>query len=206
MKLATQRWTLADCWAWWPVLILLVWRTEAGRLWAMGVLFAACATKVACEFRDQVPRTSEDGEPVPRLTWRRAWRTLAGQVLLAWALFAAVSLSVSDSRDHDVVVLALILAITSLCVTPYLMQLTQKVFASVVFTFLAALLTKLLGCVVVVLVYGWDACERGYTTMPFTHPNLLVWMIWLNTTVLCAWCYSRMQRRLPVPSTATANA
>jgi hypothetical protein len=48
---------------------------------------------------------------------------------------------------------------------------------------------KLLGCVVVVLVYGWDASERGYTTMPWTRPNLLVWLFWLNTGVLCLVCY-----------------
>jgi len=43
---------------------------------------------------------------------------------------------------------------------------------------------KLLGCVVVVLLHGWDASERGYTIMPWTRPNLLVWLFWINTGVL----------------------
>lgn len=206
MMSATRLLAFVSRWAWWPIPLLLLWRTEAGRLWAMGVLFAACATRVACAYRLHEQHWFEDGGPVHQTKWRHIWQTLAGEILLTWGLFALVSLSLSDPRDYDVVILAFLVAMTSLCVTPYLMLLTQKVFASVVFTLFATLLTKLLGCIVVVLVYGWDACERGYTTMPFTHPNLLVWMIWLNTAALCAWCYLQTQRRCSTPSAAAANA
>jgi hypothetical protein len=48
---------------------------------------------------------------------------------------------------------------------------------------------KQFGCVVVVLVYGWDASERGYTTTPWTHPNLLVWFFWLSTSILSLFHY-----------------
>jgi len=164
----------------------------------MGGFFIACATRVALEFRNQSCRleTAVESEPLP--LWHRAMQTLGAEVFGAWGVFALLSLSLSNPHSVDVVILAFVLAVTSLCVTPYLMMLTQRVFASVVFTVFASFGTKCLGGVVVVLVYGWDASERGYTTMPFTNPNLLVWMIWLNSAVLCAWCYCQTWRRFQI--------
>ena len=57
---------------------------------------------------------------------------------------------------------------------------------------------KLLGGIVVVLVYGWHASEHGvprYTDMPWTHPNLMVWLFWLNTGVLSLSLYRLGARR-----------
>jgi hypothetical protein len=177
-----------------PLLILATWHSEGGRQWAMLVFFLACATRVAREFQ-RLGRRLAIGDPATLSTWGTSLQSLAATVLSAWLAFSVLSLPLNNPRDFDVVILAFVLAITALCVTPYLMLLTKKVFASVVFTVFAAFATKLLGCVVVVLVYGWDASERGHTTMPFTHPNLLVGMIWLNTAVLSTWCCFQARRR-----------
>jgi len=48
---------------------------------------------------------------------------------------------------------------------------------------------KILGCVVVVLVYGWHADAHGYTVMRWTDPNLLMLLFWLNSSVLSLSCY-----------------
>ncbi|HUQ70402.1 MAG TPA: hypothetical protein VM165_12805 [Planctomycetaceae bacterium] len=185
-------------WVLCPLPALLLWRTEGGRFLAMGCFFIASATRVALAFRNHGRRLATGVEEEPLPLWRTSMQSLGAEMFCAWALFALLSLVLNDPRDFDVVILAFVLAVTSLCVTPYLTLLTQKVFASVVFTVFATLCTKLLGGVVVVLVYGWDASERGYTTMPFTNPNLLVWMIWLNSAVLCAWCYCQTRRRFQI--------
>jgi hypothetical protein len=56
---------------------------------------------------------------------------------------------------------------------------------------------KLIGGLVVVLVYGWHADRHvpPYTDMPWTHPNLLVWLFWINTGALSLSLYFLGARR-----------
>jgi hypothetical protein len=67
--------------------------------------------------------------------------------------------------------------------------LTRKPFAAVVFALALVGCMKLLGGVVVVLAYGWNASQQGHTRMPWTDPNLLVWVFWIATGVYSAALY-----------------
>jgi hypothetical protein len=115
--------------------------------------------------------------------------------LAAWAVFSALHLVLNGRDDFVSVLQALSVLIPSCCIVPYLTRATSKPFAAVVFTVFLVACMKLLGCVVVVLVHGWDASERGHTTMPWAHPNLLVWLFWINTGVLSLVCYFLGVRR-----------
>jgi hypothetical protein len=110
-------------------------------------------------------------------------------LLAGWVVFSSILLVVSGRNEFDSVWLGLSALIPSCCVVPYLTRVTRKPFAAVVFTVFLVGCMKLLGCVVVVLVHGWDAAERGHTTMPWAHPNLLVWLFWVNTSVLSLVCH-----------------
>src|SRR5262249_46054538 len=85
--------------------------------------------------------------------------------------------------------LTLGMLVSALCIVPYYSLATGRQLAAVVFTIFSVFAMKLLGCVAVVLVYGWDASDRGYTAMPWAHPNLLVWLFLSNTAVLSAMLY-----------------
>ena len=171
----------------WPALLL--WRSADGVALALGLFFVGSASLVAYSFRRDVNATGE-GEPRhPRRIWRKRMVAVTVAQLAAWAGFSSVHLALNDRHDFVSVLLALSALIPSCCIVPYLTLVTRKPFAAVVFTVFLVGCMKLLGCVVVVLVHGWDASERGYTTMPWAHPNLLVWVFWANTGVLSLVCY-----------------
>ena len=185
----------------WPALLL--WRSPDGLALALGLFFVGSASLVAYSFRRDANATGEGESADPRRTWRKRMVAVTVAQLAAWAAFASVHLALNDRHDFVSVLLALSALIPSCCITPYLTLVTRKPFAAVVFTVFLVGCMKLLGCVVVVLVHGWDASERGHTTMPWTHPNLLVWLFWVNTGVLSLLCYclgvSRFQDRAAEP-------
>jgi hypothetical protein len=84
--------------------------------------------------------------------------------------------------------LAMLGIVPALCVVPAMLQATRQPFAAVVFSLTLVAMMKLAGCIVVVLVHGWDASEQGHTDMPWTHPNLLVISFLLATVLLSAVC------------------
>jgi hypothetical protein len=177
----------------WPALLL--WRSEDGLTAALALFFLGSAGLVAYSFRREAPAAG-NGEPgPPRRIWRTRMVAVTIALLAAWAVFSAVHLAVNDRSDFVSVWQALSALIPCCCVVPYLTRLTRKPFAAVVFTASLVACMKLLGCVVVVLVYGWDASERGHTTMPWAHPNLLVWLFWVNTGMLSLVCYCLGFRR-----------
>jgi hypothetical protein len=171
----------------WPALIL--WRSDDGVTVALWLFFVGCASLVAYSFQRgvTVPGERESGDA--RRSWRNRMVAAAAALLAAWAAFSLVHLGLNDRHDVVSVLLAFSALIPSCCIVPYLTQVTRKPFAAVVFTVFLVACMKLLGCVVVVLVYGWDASERGYTTMPWARPNLLVWLFWVNTGVLSLGLY-----------------
>jgi hypothetical protein len=156
---------------------------------ALGLFFVGSASLVAYSFRRGVSATG-NGDLGHR---QRMWRTRVVAVTVAllanWVAFSLVHLALNDRCDVVALLLALSALIPSCCIVPYLTQVTRKPFAAVVFTVFLVACMKLLACVVVVLVYGWDASERGYTTMPWARPNLLVWLFWAETGMLSLCCY-----------------
>lgn len=188
----------------WPALLL--WRSPDGLALALGLFFVGSASLVAYSFRRDATATGEGESGDLRRIWRKRMVAVTAALLAAWAAFSAVHLGLNDRQDVVSVFLALSALIPSCCIAPYLTLLTRKPVAAVVFTVFLVGCMKLLGCVVVVLVHGWDASERGHTTMPWTHPNLLVWLFWVNTGVLSLVLYclgvSRFRGRTAEPSAA----
>lgn len=137
--------------------------------------------------------------------------SVAVALLAAFLLFSVLSLTLNDGRDFIAVFLAFTILVPSLCVVPFFTLATGKPVAAVVFALFSVAAMKLLGCVVVVLIYGWNADRYGYTDMPWAHPNLLVWLFWGFTGVLSLSCYllgaraferrvtSRLSREGPAP-------
>ena len=73
--------------------------------------------------------------------------------------------------------------------------MTRKTFAAVVFGAALVGSMKLLGALVVVLIYGWDADEQGRLGMPWNDPDLLVWLFLSFTTALSLACYLAGRRK-----------
>lgn len=171
----------------WPVLLL--WRSADGSALALGLFFVGSASLVAFSFQRDVNATGEGESGHRGRIWRRRMAGPGVAQLSAWAVFSLAHLLLIDRHDYISVLLALSALIPCCCIVPYLTLITRKPFAAVAFTVFLVGCMKLLGCVVVVLVHGWDASEHGHTTMPWAHPNLLVWVFWANTGVLSLVCY-----------------
>lgn len=183
-----------------PLPAIVFWRSNDGRSMALSLFFVACAGLAAYSFRrDLSGPGGNDDERHPH-TWNWRMGVLGMALLAASVVFSLLCLLLNDPNDLVLVFLAALIPIPSLCITPYLTLATRKPFAAVVFTVALVACMKLLGCVVVVLVHGWYASEQGHTTMPWTRPNLLVWLFWLNTAVLSTILYFqgkwRFQARL----------
>ena len=71
---------------------------------------------------------------------------------------------------------------------------TGRPYAAVLFAVLLLGGVKLAGCVVVVLVYGWNAQAEGRLTLPWERPNLLVWLCLVGAAVLSAVLYALGRR------------
>lgn len=177
----------------WPALVLL--RAGDGSGVALWLYFIGCTTLVARAFAADLPARSELEVGAGGLMWRRRLMRAGAGLLAVFLMFAVAQLALKGVSDLVEIGLAFLILIPSLCVVPYLTLVTRKVFSTVVLTPFVVACMKFLGCLVVVLVYGWDAAERGYTSMPWTQPNLLVWLFWLNMSVLCTWLYFLGRRR-----------
>ena len=178
-----------------PLPAIVFWRSEDGRSTALFLFSMGCASLVAYAFRRDIDSQIPDDPPHPEQTWRK-WMIAAGVALFcALVAFSLLCLALNDAQDFVAVFLAFLILIPSLCVVPFLTLVTRRPVAAVVFALFIVFCMKLLGGIVVVLVYGWHASEHGYTDMPWTHPNLLVWLFWLNTGVLSLSLYLLGARR-----------
>jgi hypothetical protein len=187
----------------WPVLLL--WRSDDGTTVALWLFFVGCASLVAYSFRRGATAPGGGESWDARRIWRNRMVAATAALLASWVAFSSIHLGLNDRNDLVSVLLAFSALIPSCCIVPYLTQITRKPFAAVAFTVLLVGCMKLLGCVVVVLVYGWDASERGYTTMPWMRPNLLVWLFWVNTGVLSLLLYYLGGRRFRERAAYAAN-
>jgi len=180
-----------------PLPAIVLWRSHYGRTISLCLFFIACAHLVASAFRETSEQAITGDEQPPQQVWRSRMRTLSLALMAAFAGVSLLLLGLSDVRDFVAVALAFLLLIPSLCVVPYFTLQTGKPLAAIVFTLFAVFGMKLLGCVVVVLVYGWQASAHDppYTDLSWTHPNLLVWLFWLFTSTLSLSLYFLGQRR-----------
>jgi hypothetical protein len=178
-----------------PLPAIVFWRSADGRAVALWLFFIGCTSLVAYAFRRDINAQGSGDLERPEGIWRERMGAVAGALLSAFVVFSFLCLALNDPHDFVAVFLAFLILIPSFCIVPYLSLVTRKPFAAVVFALSLVGCMKLLGGVVVVLVYGWYAAEQGHTAMPWTHPNLLVWLFWLNTGVLSLAFYLLGARR-----------
>jgi hypothetical protein len=180
-----------------PLPAIAFWRSDEGRSDALVLFSIGCASLVAYTFQPDIHRQTSDATEHPELIWRKRMAAAVVSLFSACVIFSLLSLALNNSQDFVEVCLAFLIPIPALCVAPFFMLITRKKVAAVVFTMFTVFCMKLLGCIVVVLIYGWNASSHDppYTDMPWTHPNLLVWLFWLNTVVLSLWFYVLGKRR-----------
>ena len=169
-----------------PLPAIVFWRSEDGRSMALFLFSVGCASLVAYAFRRDINHQAQEYPEAPEQTWRKRMMTTGVALLAAFVAFSALCLTLNDAQDFVAVFLAFLILIPALCVVPFLTLVTGRPFAAVVFTLMSVFGMKLIGAIVVVLVYGWHADRHvpPYTDMPWTHPNMLVWLFWINTGVL----------------------
>ena len=181
--------------AWAVALLLPAPAVITGRNAGLGLIyfFVACMGLVAHVFarRDSPEPAGADLGPNE---WRGRLMAAAIALVAAWIGMAAMCLTLPHAAGVVAATLALLALVPSLCVVPYLLAIVGNAFIAVFFSLTLVACMKLLGCVVVALVYGWDASERGFTAMPWTRPNLLVWSFLAFTGALSAICFWRGAR------------
>ena len=197
--------------------LLLFWHSEHGRGYALMGYFVGCLILVGRSFgRDVSTPPAIAGAPTlasarPALLARLL--PLACMLCASWLVFTFVCVLFNNPdhfgtlsgladdgvwwrafifqtpRDFTAPILALMAIVPALCVTPYLVLLTRKPLAAIVLTAWLVGSMKILGATVVVLRYGWDADAQGRLCMPWTRPNLLVWLFWGFTATLSIACF-----------------
>jgi hypothetical protein len=178
-----------------PLPVIFFWPTADGRRVAIWLFLVSCCSLVAFAFRRELMSASLERQERTSLGWHIKMAAISSVVFAVFICFSLLSLLLNSSSDFVAVFLAFLALIPSLCVVPYLTLLTCNPFAAVIFSLALLGSMKLLGCVVVVFIYGWHADALGYTQTPWMHPNLLVWLIWFNTGVLSLACYFLGKRR-----------
>jgi hypothetical protein len=152
-----------------PVPLVNFWRHRPGSDLAYGYLFLGAALLAA----DRFAALGAGFEPsVWRIKTRALWTAGAINV----AVFTMFVWAVTAEADLSVPLFASLATATALCCAPFLAIATGSTYLAVFGCLVLVAAIKMAGCVVVVLVYGWHAQEHGYTTLPWTQPNLLVWL------------------------------
>ena len=169
--------------------LIILWRVPWARGYALMVFFLGC-TVAAAKFVSRELAASGDAatrdSDGPRPTWGRMIAPLAVALIVAAAVFSAICwIFRAGVEDPPVApMLAFMSIVPVLGITPYFVLRFGKLLPAVVFTVALVGGMKLLGCLVVVLIYGWDADEQGRLGLPWDRPDLLVWLFWSFTAAL----------------------
>jgi len=217
-----------------PLPMLLFVHSPMGRSRALNVFFVGCLILVAASFRRDIRPPSIATVSVGLAAARRAWRErmlpLVVALFVAFAVFTIACVLFNNPnnfgtpqgmedqgiwwrafvfeapRDFAAPLLALMTIVAAISIVPYFVLATRKPFAAIVFTAALVGSMKFLGAIVVVLIYGWDADEQGRLGMPWNDPDLLVWLFWGFSAVLCLSCYLLGKRRFLREVTTPFNA
>ena len=172
-----------------PVPALVLSPSDEGVPWRFAGLSVGCAGLVAFAFQRYLKKQPATNSISPQLCWKQQTASVAMATLAAAVVFYLLALISGGTASLVVLFKAIYVAVLAVCIVPYLTLVTRHPFASVVFSIFLVFGLKLLGCLIVVLVYGWDASERGYTTTPWADPNLLVWLFWIFSAILAVSFY-----------------
>jgi hypothetical protein len=188
-----------------PLPSIILSQSDDGIPWRFSFFSVGCVSFVAYAFKRHASLQSS------QQTWGKQMTIVGMGLFMAVVVFSTLCLVTNGTRDVIAAFKAIYISILAICIVPYLALVTRKLVTTVALSIFLVFCLKLLGCVVVVLVYGWDASERGYTTTPWTHPNLMVWLFWSFTALLSSWfCFLSAKkfgtlRQTPVTSSASIS-
>jgi len=152
-----------------PLPIINFWQLGPGQDFAYAYLFLGSAILVAERF---------SGSGRPKGGAVDDWRSIVAALLLATAtsamIFTIFVWAIAGYADLSVPIFAVLAVIPAIGCVPFLAITCGRPYYGVLAAILLMTVIKLAGCVVVVLVYGWNAQEHGYTALPWRDPNLLV--------------------------------
>jgi hypothetical protein len=175
----------------WAVAVLLpapvatFWHQGPGRDFAYSYLFLGCAILAAERFVCTAVPGSPGGVPL----WRARMLALSLAMAAAVGVFTTFAWAMIGRPDALVPLLAALAVVPALCCVPFLAVVTGRPYAAVLFAALLLVAVKLVGCLVAVLVYGWNAQAEGHLTLPWEQPNLLVWLCLAGAMALSAVLY-----------------
>jgi hypothetical protein len=176
-----------------PLPAILFWHSSDGRSLALACLFVGCASMAAYSFGKEL--STSGTAPLSRPGWGVKMVVLAVAVVAAVVLVSALLVSLNNPRDYESLLVALLIPVPSLGMVPCLTLSTRKPYAAVVFTLFLVGCMKLVGGAVVWVVYGPNSVAEGHTRMPWTDPNLLVWVFLISTGVLSGVFYALGHRQ-----------
>jgi hypothetical protein len=178
-----------------PMAEILFWQSDQGRSYGLGSFFLGCTILAALAIHKKIrsPKTlSASGDaPVERPNGRSTMLALSLALFAAFVVFSALSLLVNDSQDCVVPMLALMAIVPAIGMTPYFVLATRKRFAAIVFTIFLVGLGKSVAATAAEYVdpnapgrFAVNPDGSVYMPMPWSHPNLRVWLFWTYNGVL----------------------
>jgi hypothetical protein len=174
-----------------PVPLLNFVHDGTGRAFAFAYLFFGCALLAGECFRpSREDSTASDAGAV----WRAKMAALGVAMIVAATSFCVGYWAITGQLESSVVSLAFLSVVPALGLVPYLVLRLHHPYVAVLFASLLLGAVKLLGCVVVHLVYGPSALAEGRTAMSWDNPNLLVWFC-LVGGMLCSLVFAVMGYR-----------
>jgi len=163
-----------------------------------------CAILAAYSFQRDVRRpngaTAPDASKRP--TWWERILPLGLALFVAFVAFSTLSLVVNDSRDFVTPMLAFMVLVPALGIVPYMVLVTRKPLAGVIFSMtLVGSLKTPIGAMIIHTFFpshfqqSIDTDGSLIMPTPWAHPNLLIWWIYTSVAALSVLFYFLGARR-----------
>ncbi len=187
-----------------PLPLLLFRHLSAGRSYALMCFSLGCAILVAYSFRRDIklPNNSPALDMPKPQTWRERMGSLGLALFAASAAFSVFSLAFGGSQDFVSPMLAFLVLVPALGVVPYMVLVTRKSLAGVIFSMvLVGSLKTPIGAMIVHTFFP-SHFEQSIDTdgslimpTPWIHPNLLVCFFYTSVATLSFVFYCLGARR-----------
>jgi len=191
-----------------PVPLLNFVQDGTGRAFAFAYLFFGCALLAAECFRPMANHPRDESPSAireDRALWLAKIAALAVAMTLAAGSFSVCYWAISGELAGSAVVLAFVVVVLALGIVPYLTLVLRSPYVAVLFAALLLGAVKLVGCLLVRVLYGPTAQAGGYMAMSWDRPNLLVWFC-LVGGLMCSAVFSIMGFRMFSYHTRTSAA
>lgn len=175
-----------------PTPLFLFPHLSAGQAYELMCFSFGCAFLVAYSFRRDIspPCTLSAGVYSQPRTWRERMLPLGFALFGASSVFSTLSFCVNNSHSFVAPMLAFMVLVPALGIVPYMVLVTRRSFAGVIFSIiLVGSLKTLIGAMIVHtfcpshFVQATDADGTLIMPTPWAHPNMLVWWLYLSTAV-----------------------